>query len=166
MAKKFPWFLLPPATELAITLPRLYYPVREIPLDFGTDNVTHAGRKLSETDSNRHLPSWLCVRPCRICSRYIRVGCPWPVRPSARDSLWQFTLGMYLICLGVNYAAMLVYAVAIRNKQNAHSELGDELADKQAAMAKYRRLSVLLLVPLLVPVLALSWGRSWSLPSL
>ncbi len=74
-------------------------------------------------------------------------------------SLWQNALGVYLICLGINYAPMLAYAVAIRNKENSQSELGDELTDKRAAMAKYRRLSLLLLVPLLVPVLALPGGR-------
>jgi uncharacterized protein affecting Mg2+/Co2+ transport len=50
---------------------------------------------------------------------------------------------------------MFAYTVSIRNKQNAQTELADELWEKRKAMSKYRRLSVLLLVPLLVPVLML-----------
>jgi len=70
-------------------------------------------------------------------------------------SLWQITLGAYLICLGLNYVPMSVFAVSIGNKQNALAELADELQEKHRAMSKYRRLSLLLLLPLLVPLLAL-----------
>ncbi len=68
-------------------------------------------------------------------------------------SVWQVVLGTYLICLGINYVPMLAYTVSIGNKQKAQAELADELTEKRKAISKYRRLSVLLLVPLLVPVL-------------
>lgn len=68
-------------------------------------------------------------------------------------SVWQVVLGAYLICLGINYVPMLAYTVSIGGKQNAQAELADELTEKRKAMSKYRRVSVLLLVPLLVPVL-------------
>lgn len=68
-------------------------------------------------------------------------------------SVWQVMLGTYLICLGINYVPMLAYTVSIGSKQNAQAELADELTEKRKAMSRYRRLSVLLLVPLLVPVL-------------
>ena len=68
-------------------------------------------------------------------------------------SVWQVVLGAYLICLGINYVPMLAYTLSIGNKQNAQAELADELREKRKAMSKYRRLSVLLLVPLLVPIL-------------
>jgi hypothetical protein len=74
-------------------------------------------------------------------------------------SFWQLALGLYLISLGINYVPMLVYAVAITRGQSARAEMGDELNDKRRAMAKYRRQSILLLVPLLVPVLALTQER-------
>ena len=48
---------------------------------------------------------------------------------------------------------MLAYTVSIGDKQKAQAEVADELTEKRKAMSKYRRLSVLLLVPLLVPVL-------------
>jgi hypothetical protein len=65
-------------------------------------------------------------------------------------SFWQLALGLYLISLGIN-VPMLVYAVTITKGQSARVEMGDELQDKRRAMAKYRRGSILLLVPLLVP---------------
>ena len=46
---------------------------------------------------------------------------------------------------------MFAYTVPIDNTQNAQAELADELTDKRQAMSKYRRLSLLLLVPLLQP---------------
>ena len=74
-------------------------------------------------------------------------------------SVWQVALAIYLICLGINYVPMFAYTISIGNKQNAQAELTDELTDKRKAMSKYRRLSLLLLVPLLVPVLALTGRR-------
>jgi hypothetical protein len=71
------------------------------------------------------------------------------------QSAWQSILGLYLISLGVNYVPMLVYAVAIARWHSAEAELGEELIDKRRAMAKYRRQSLLLLIPLLAPILAL-----------
>jgi uncharacterized membrane protein YqaE (UPF0057 family) len=71
-------------------------------------------------------------------------------------SLAQLLLGVYLILVGVNYVPMLIYAIVIAREKSAQSELGEELQDKRNAMAKYRRQSVLLLVPLLVPIVALT----------
>ena len=76
-----------------------------------------------------------------------------------RQSAWQLALGLYLICLGINYVPMLAYTVSIGNKQNAQAELADELTNKRRAMSKYRRLSALLLVPLLVLFLAVIGNR-------
>lgn len=70
-------------------------------------------------------------------------------------SSWQLALGAYFICLGFNYIPMLTWAIAIRNPQNARSELGDELVDKAKAMAKYRRQSLVLLIPIVPLVLAI-----------
>jgi hypothetical protein len=44
---------------------------------------------------------------------------------------------------------MLAWAIAISSKQNAQRELGRELTEKRRAMAKYRRQSLVLLIPLL-----------------
>jgi hypothetical protein len=65
-------------------------------------------------------------------------------------------LGLYLISLGINYVPMLIYAITINRAKSARAELGDELDEKRVAMAKYRRQSLWLLVPLIVPIVALA----------
>lgn len=77
-------------------------------------------------------------------------------------SSWQVALGLYLTSLSINYVPLLVYAIAIGNREDARLQLGDELSDKQRAMAKYRRVSLLLLIPLLVAILAAAQKLSRS----
>lgn len=77
-------------------------------------------------------------------------------------SIWQLALGFYLICLGINYVPMLLYAVAVANRENARAEMGDELNDSRQAMAKYRRQSIFLLAPLLVAIVSLAPGRRFA----
>jgi hypothetical protein len=79
-------------------------------------------------------------------------------------SLMQLALGLYLISLGINYVPMLIYAIAITRGDTARAEVGDEINDKSRAMAKYRRQSMFLLVPLLVPVVALGQERRKTRP--
>ena len=67
-------------------------------------------------------------------------------------ALWQVVLGIYLLLLAVNYIPMLWCAIDIARHGTAAAELGDELDDKGAAMRKYRRQSLWLLVPLSVSV--------------
>ncbi len=74
-------------------------------------------------------------------------------------SFWQVVQGAYLMCLGIDYVPMLIYTIKIGGRQRAQAELGDELAEKRKAMSKYRRLSLLLLVPLLIPIVAAAHGR-------
>ena len=74
-------------------------------------------------------------------------------------SLVQVVLGLYLISIGINYVPMLIYAIAITKANSARAELGSELDDKGAAMAKYRRQSLWLLVPLSVPVIVITQTR-------
>lgn len=71
----------------------------------------------------------------------------------------QIALGLYLISLGLNYIPMLVYAIAINKAKSARRELGNELDNKRAAMKNYRRQSVWLLIPLIVPIVALTQAR-------
>lgn len=77
---------------------------------------------------------------------------------SALQTVW----GAYLGCLGINYVAMLAYTIAIGSRENARLEMTDELTDmgRKRAMSKYRRISLLLLIPLAVPILAFAYERS------
>lgn len=74
-------------------------------------------------------------------------------------ALSQIALGLYLISLGVNYIPMLIYAVAISNGESASKELGSELNGISTAMARYRRQSLWLLVPLVIPLLSFRSAR-------
>ncbi|MGA7317088.1 MAG: hypothetical protein WBX22_24310 [Silvibacterium sp.] len=77
-------------------------------------------------------------------------------------TFWQLLLGTYFLCLGINYVPMLVYAIAVSNKVNARKEMAAELDDSRKTMSKYRSQSLVLLVPLAVPILVLTqkWRKS------
>ena len=75
-------------------------------------------------------------------------------------SALQVALGTYLLSLGVNYVPMLIHAVAITRSGSARAELGDELGEPGRAMARYRRQSLWLLVPLVMPAVALWRGAA------
>jgi hypothetical protein len=55
---------------------------------------------------------------------------------------------------------MLIYAIAITRARSARAELGGELDNKRATMAKYRRQSLWLRVPFVVPLMVLSQART------
>src|SRR5579859_5697255 len=67
---------------------------------------------------------------------------------------WQVLLGIYLACLGINYAPMLAWSLAIGKRANALAEVSEELAEKPTAMARNRKASLVLLLPLAAVVLA------------
>ena len=72
----------------------------------------------------------------------------------------QIALGLYLILLGLNYVPMLIYAIVITRGKSARAELGSEIENKRVAMANYRRQSLWLLVPLVVPLVTLTQDRA------
>jgi hypothetical protein len=74
-------------------------------------------------------------------------------------SFTQLVLGVYLIALAINYVPMLIYAISLTRGNSARMELGQELNEKSRLVVKYRRQSLLLLVPLVVPILALKQKR-------
>jgi hypothetical protein len=64
-------------------------------------------------------------------------------------------LGAYLISLGINYVPVLASAISMSRRGSAHTEIDADLATStRDAMRRYRRGSLLLLLPLVVPVLA------------
>jgi len=62
---------------------------------------------------------------------------------------WQILLGVYFLCLGMNYVPMLWWTLAIGSRENARTEVEQEMSDRPATMARFRRVSLTLLVPLL-----------------
>jgi hypothetical protein len=63
-------------------------------------------------------------------------------------------LGLYLLFIGVNYVPLLFHAIDLARHGTAREEIADEVADKRSMFRKYRRQSLLLLVPLIVPLSA------------
>ena len=71
------------------------------------------------------------------------------------DSYQMLTLGFYFVSLCANYVVLLFFAFEINNGERARSEIGDELNRQHGAMGEYRRQSMYLLLPLVVPIVAL-----------
>jgi hypothetical protein len=70
-------------------------------------------------------------------------------------SVWMLLFGVYLFFVGINYVPLFLHAIDISRKGNAQQELGDELDSKQKTFRKYRRQSLWILVPLVVPFAAI-----------
>jgi hypothetical protein len=70
-------------------------------------------------------------------------------------SAWLTFWGVYMLGLGMNYVPLFLQAFNITLHKTAREEIADELPDRRAAARKYRRQSVLILVPFLVIVLAI-----------
>jgi hypothetical protein len=67
----------------------------------------------------------------------------------------MIVFGGYLLLLGINYVPLLIHAISMVHGGSAVNEIAGELKDKRTAFSKYRRQSLWLLVPLVVPVAAI-----------
>jgi hypothetical protein len=63
--------------------------------------------------------------------------------------------GAYLLSLGINYLPLLMYAIAIVRAGSAEAGMPVNSNDRQRMFRRYRRQSLWLLVPLVVPILAI-----------
>ena len=75
-------------------------------------------------------------------------------------SLGGTVFGAYLLCIGVNYVPLLFHAIDLVRNGTARQEIANELPEKDRMFRKYRRQSLFLLVPLVVPILAIVQWRS------
>lgn len=71
------------------------------------------------------------------------------------NSYQKLTVGFYFFSLGINYIFMLFYALGINNRENARAAIGDELNKERRTIAEYLQQSIYLLLPLVVPIVAL-----------
>jgi hypothetical protein len=68
----------------------------------------------------------------------------------------MITFGVYLLFLALNYVPLLLHAISMARDGSARQEIAGELDDRRAAFRKYRRQSLFLLLPLVVPIAALT----------
>ena len=69
-------------------------------------------------------------------------------------------IAAYLLSISINYVPLVAHAVSLRDRKRAREEIAEELTpDPRRAMRKYRRRSLLLLIPLVVPILAVAQAR-------
>ena len=71
------------------------------------------------------------------------------------DSRQMLAFGFYFVSVCGNYVVLLVFALKINNRESARSEIGDEFNRQRGAMGEFRRQTVYLLVPFVVPIVAL-----------
>lgn len=73
---------------------------------------------------------------------------------------FQWVLAIYFLALGLNYIPLVILAVGVTRRGDARSLVADEFGrDKRQTMRNYRRGSLMLLLPLVVPVIALMQRR-------
>lgn len=77
-------------------------------------------------------------------------------------SIWQAGLGWYIFSLGINYVPLLLYAAKISRDGTARAETADVMAQVPRPNFKYTIQSLTLLVPLLVPSIAIAqeWRKA------
>jgi hypothetical protein len=76
----------------------------------------------------------------------------------SRSTPWML-FGAYLVALGANYVPLLLHAISITRRGTAREEIADEGGDQAWLFRRYRRQSLLLLLPLVVPIVALVQER-------
>jgi ABC-type spermidine/putrescine transport system permease subunit II len=69
-------------------------------------------------------------------------------------SITQLFLGCIMLWIAMNYITLLLYTVSIIRGKSAEREVAFELEHKDYYARKYSRQSLLLVLPLIVPVLA------------
>jgi len=69
-------------------------------------------------------------------------------------SLFAIIMGCFLMWIALNYVPLLIYAISIARHKSAQQEVAYELEHKNKYTGKYTLQSLLLLVPLAVPMLA------------
>jgi hypothetical protein len=68
---------------------------------------------------------------------------------------WVALLGCYMLILAINYVPLFLYAITIARGKSAQAEVAYELMQKERYGRKYTVQSLLLLLPLVVPALAI-----------
>ena len=83
---------------------------------------------------------------------------------SRAHAAFEWLLATYFFAMAFNYLPLLAYAVALTRWGDARALVAQEIDNgRREAMRRYRRGSLLLLLPLVIPVVALIQHRERSL---
>lgn len=118
-------------------------------------------RKLAALDIAFHGPKLILgefafgvILPASLGVLSVRAGFS-----GAHVNLWYSLLGCCLLCIALNYLPLLLYAISIARRGSAQEEVAFELAQKERYARKYSVQSLLLVLPLVVPILAIYQER-------
>lgn len=75
---------------------------------------------------------------------------------SPAPSGFGIIVGALLLAVGLNYVPLLLYAIAIVRRKSARAEVAAELAERNVYAHKYGVQQFLLVVPLAIPILAIT----------
>lgn len=76
---------------------------------------------------------------------------------------WQVALGVYLLFVAITYAVLLAYALTMTRRGDYQDQIAAEVEANgtKTVFRKYRRQSLWLLVPLVVPLVALKERKNF-----
>lgn len=114
-------------------------------------------RKLVALDMVFHRPKLILAECVFGVFGSLTLGCVVAVPGffAGHFSLTQILVSAYMLCIALNYVPLLFYAIGIVRRGSAHEEVAFELTHKEHYGRKYTAQSFLLLLPLVVPVLAI-----------
>ena len=86
------------------------------------------------------------------------------VSRTSAHPLFALILSLVFLWVALNYVPLLLYAFHFARHKNAELEVAFELAHKERYARKYQLQSLLLFVPLVVPILAIiqEWQKHFS----
>lgn len=119
-------------------------------------------RKLAALDMVFHRPKLILVEFAFgvFVGAALALVVALPVFFAAHWSLLQILVSCYFLSIALNYIPLLLYSISIARRGSAQEEVAFELAHKERFARKYTGRSLLLVLPLVVPILAL-W-QEWQ----
>ena len=115
-------------------------------------------RKLAALDIAFHGPKFILVEFALGvfgCAAFGLFSLYFGLFHGSNHSLFAAFLGCFLLWIALNYVPLLIYAISIVRHDSAQQEVAYELEHKDIYAKKYTLQSTLLLVPLVVPILAI-----------